>query len=123
MLFILYQNTKQGLTGFDEVDAQYSEELEANWRAAHPNKFLIGIFNAESDLSNAEKARKDRFMKYCGRYGFNAGDYRAPIINNGETYLFADIKPQNRKYPCILRPTRQGVRGVKATPDFIKSRI
>jgi hypothetical protein len=47
--------------------------------------------------------RKDLWDRYCIRFSFDSDDFNKVIEWDGRKYVTVELKPQNVKYPLIMR--------------------
>lgn len=90
-----------------------------------PHANIEYIFDTEYNLVIQDELQKTQFATFGPHYGFTESDYKRRIIappnskTPGHIMEFVNIKPNNRRYPCIVQDVLTS-KMYKVTPDYIK---
>lgn len=117
MLVICYFNPT--ITEVDSNKYETAENID-EFKRKNPYAIITYVFDQKQNLKEKRYGDSYEFNAICEKYGFSPNDYKRQFKDhNGHTARLINIRPKNRKYPCIIEDMDTN-EIYKATPEFTR---
>lgn len=104
MLKIFYQDTKTKAMGCDTNSMAFSETSIKTWQDNYPDRELLYVFDAASDLFSEMQKNKIMYQAWCNQHGLISPDTFGVRFTSPEGNIMeiTGYNPKSPKYPILL---------------------